>query len=673
MTQQPNAQAGTAAAPTSVTADPLRFVFGVHQHQPVGNFGFVFDEHTRDVYLPLLKRLVEREFFPIVMHLSGPLLEWLESSHSSYLDLVGKLAAAGKIELLLSGYYEPVLAALAREDRVEQIVWMREAIQSRFGVSAGGLWLTERVWEPELAADLSNAGVRYVLVDDRHFLVSGFERDQLHVPWRTESDGKRVDVLAIDERLRYLIPFRPPAEIATYVRELRRAGHGLAVFADDGEKFGGWPGTREWVYEKGWLRDFLDVMEQLVATGEIVMSTCSDALREVRSGGLAYLPTASYREMEGWSLPAAAATRLTALETELGVERLVGADGAFIRGAHWRNFLVKYPESNRAHKKMMALSALCRRRGDPHDARRAIGRAQCNDAYWHGVFGGLYLPHLRAAVWMNLSRAEGELRRGEALMAETLDFDADGNDEVWVHSSRFSAVVAPARGGSIVEYTVFEDGINYADVLTRRAEAYHEEALAEAARLAKAAPRANSSKRTGDQRQHSGGMASIHDLEHSMTLVERPAIDLDDRALFVERILGADVTPAQYARADYTPLSSWARSSFEREVSNERDTVAVVCNGDGLTKRIRFADDGSIAVSLLWDPSRFEAGARFATEISLFRPLQIDAEPDAVRWVSPVETVSKSEKGLDRTVQGESVTFLWSASLGSAELRIRRY
>src|SRR6185369_9780084 len=150
---------------TTPAVGPLRFVFGVHQHQPVGNFGYVFEEHTRDVYLPLLKALSEREFFPIVMHLSGPLLEWLESSHSKYLDMVGELAAVGKIEMLLSGYYEPLLAALPRADRVEQIVWMREAIASRFGVNASGLWLTERVWEPELAADLSDAGVRYVLVD----------------------------------------------------------------------------------------------------------------------------------------------------------------------------------------------------------------------------------------------------------------------------------------------------------------------------------------------------------------------------------------------------------------------------------------------------------------------------------------------------------------------------
>jgi alpha-amylase/alpha-mannosidase (GH57 family) len=657
---------------TPAVVEPLRFVFGVHQHQPVGNFGYVFEEHTRDVYLPLLKALAEREFFPIVMHLSGPLQEWLESSPSKYLDMVGELAAAGKIEMLLSGYYEPLLAALPRADRVEQIVWMRQAITSRFGVNASGLWLTERVWEPELAADLSDAGVRYVLVDDRHFLVSGFQRGQLHVPWRTESDGKRVDVLAIDERLRYLIPFRPPTEIADYVRDLRAAGHGLAVFADDGEKFGGWPGTREWVYDRGWLRDFLNTMESLVTSGEITMSTCTDALDALPSGGLAYLPTASYREMEGWSLPPTAALRLGELEAELGADRLAGEDGAFIRGAHWRNFLVKYPESNRAHKKILALSALCRRRGNPEYMRRAIGRAQCNDASWHGVFGGLYLPHLREAVWLNLARAEGELRRTENLTAQVVDFDADGSEEVWVHSAHFSAVVAPARGGSVVEYTIFEDGVNYADVLTRRREAYHDAALAEAARLTRDESKAEGSHKSTEHPQTSDGVASIHDLEHSMTLLERPAIDLDDRAFFVDRILSADVTPDRHARADYTPLKSWARSRLDFDVIEEQDAVEIVCIGDGVEKRIRFSENGEIAVSWTWDPSPFEADARFASEISLFRPLEIESIPAGTTWTAPVATVSKSEKGLDRTVQGESVTLLWSAALGAASLRVRR-
>jgi alpha-amylase/alpha-mannosidase (GH57 family) len=276
---------------------PIRFAFGLHLHQPVGNFDHVFEQHVEDVYRPLLEHLVSREFFPVVLHLSGPLLEWLETHEQSYLERLGRQVSDGKIELLVSGMYEPVLVSLSRADRVEQIQWMRDAIRRRFGVDATGLWLTERVWEPELAADLATAGVRYALVDDRHFLVTGFAADQLHAPFLTESDGKGVSLFPIDERLRYLIPFRPPEETAEYLRQLRGAGHRLAVLADDGEKFGGWPGTKDWVYGQGWLNRFTDTMGGLIRGGEVQLSRLDEALEQVPAGGLAYLPTASYREM----------------------------------------------------------------------------------------------------------------------------------------------------------------------------------------------------------------------------------------------------------------------------------------------------------------------------------------------------------------------------------------
>src|SRR3954469_10578057 len=276
---------------------PIRFAFGLHLHQPVGNFDHVFAQHVDDVYRPLLDALADREFLPVVLHLSGPLLEWLGMHEPAYLDRLGRFAADGRLEILLAGFYEPVLASLPREDRVEQIRWMHDSVRRRFGVDARGLWLTERVWEPELAADLADAGVRYALVDDRHFLVSGFAAERLPPPLYTESDGKRVALFPIDERLRYLIPFRPPEETAAYLRELRGAGQRLAVVADDGEKFGGWPGTKEWVYQRGWLDRFVGTVGELVERGEVQLSTLSDALEQVPSGGLAYLPSASYREM----------------------------------------------------------------------------------------------------------------------------------------------------------------------------------------------------------------------------------------------------------------------------------------------------------------------------------------------------------------------------------------
>jgi hypothetical protein len=637
--------------------DPIRFVFGLHLHQPVGNFDHVFAQHVEDVYRPLLDRLAGRDFLPVVLHLSGPLLEWLEHHEPAYLDRLGALAADGRIEMLLAGHYEPVLAALPRADRVEQIGWMREAILRRFGVEARGLWLTERVWEPELAADLADAGVHYALVDDRHFLATGFERDRLHAPYWTESDGRRVALFPIDERLRYLIPFRPPEESAYYLGGLREAGHRLAVLADDGEKFGGWPGTKDWVYGQGWLDRFMDTIGGLVERNEVRLSRLDDALAEVPANGLAYLPTASYTEMEGWSLPPDAALRLERLRQDMGEARVAGPDGALVRGAHWRNFLVKYSESNRMHKKMQALSALCRRKGNPPDARRAIGRAQCNDAYWHGVFGGLYLPHLRDAIWRELALAEAELRRGKGLAWEVLDFDSDGRQEIWVHSESFSALIAPDRGAAIEELTVFRHGINFANTLTRRREAYHDLALERGA---------------ADQGHGDGGTASIHDIEEGIRLDARPPLDTDDRALLIERILPASLGLETYASGDYRPVHTWARSTFHYAVRRRRGALEIACaTGEGrsrLAKLFRFESDGTVAIRYAWDPGAWAPDDLLSTEISVAGPLEISAEPEADRWRFPIETVAKSERGLDRTRQGESLTLRWPARLGEASV-----
>ncbi|HVH68301.1 MAG TPA: alpha-amylase/4-alpha-glucanotransferase domain-containing protein [Gemmatimonadales bacterium] len=643
--------------------EPLRFVFGAHFHQPVGNFDHVFEQHLHDVYRPLLERLTARQFLPLTLHISGPLLEWLEAHDTQYLDRIGRLAVDGHVELLLAGFYEPVLASLPRADRLEQIGRMREAIRRRFGVEATGLWLTERVWEPDLAADLADAGVRYALLDDRHFLVSGFEREQLDAPFWTESGGKRVALFSIDERLRYLVPFMPPDSIATYLRELGAAGHRVAVLVDDGEKFGGWPGTKEWVYGSGWLEQFFDVMTGLVKSGEIRITTPAAALDEVPSAGLAYLPTASYREMEMWALPPRAAARLRTLERDLGEARLAGPDGALVRGGHWRSFLAKYPEANRMHKKMLALSTLCRERGDPPVARTALGRAQCNDAYWHGVFGGLYLPHLRAAIWANLALAERELRRGEPLRVEQLDFDCDGALEIWIHSASFSALVSPRRGGVIEEYTRFESGVNYADVLTRRREAYHEPTAAAAS-----------------HDPQGGGTPSIHDLEQLSRLDRLPPIDQGDRALFVDRVLAPAVTLEAYQGGAFPRLAAWS-GVFDASIDAGTDCVELTLRATGLEgsggmggleKRIRVTSSGELTVSYRWEPAAFPADALFCPEISVARELTLDLDPQPTGvWSFPFATVSRSERGFEETVQGRSYTPRWSVRAGGARVTVR--
>src|SRR5207248_660605 len=111
-------------------------------------------------------------------------------------------------------------------------------------------WLAERVWEPGLPSLLARAGVRYTLIDDGHFRYAG-ESGPFQGYYATEKAGDTVAIFPIDQKLRYAIPFSEPAETLRTILELG-AAHGpgcVVTYGDDGEKFGMWPGTREWVWD----------------------------------------------------------------------------------------------------------------------------------------------------------------------------------------------------------------------------------------------------------------------------------------------------------------------------------------------------------------------------------------------------------------------------------------
>ena len=154
-------------------------------------------------------------------------------------------------------------------------------------------------------------------------------------------------------------------------------------------------------------------------------------------------------------------------------------------------------------------------------------------------------------------------------------------------------------------------------------------------------------------------------------MAEAPPVDRHDRALFRERLLDGEATAEMYARAAYTPIRSWEAEPLAVEIaSSAQDAVAILAAADGsLRKRLRFTPSGRITVEYDWNALGGNRGV-FSVELSLFRPLPLTATPDAELWRYPVETVSKSERGLDRTVQGESITLRWPASLGHATLTL---
>ncbi|WP_460129317.1 alpha-amylase/4-alpha-glucanotransferase domain-containing protein [Thermococcus prieurii] len=639
----------------------VKFIFGIHNHQPLGNFGWVFESAYERAYKPFLETLEEYPNMKVAVHYSGPLLEWIADNRPEHLGLLKSLVRRGQVEIIVAGFYEPVLASIPEEDRVEQINLLKDFAR-KLGYEAKGLWLTERVWEPELVRTLRRAGIEYVVVDDYHFMSAGLPKESLYWPYYTEDGGETVVVFPIDERLRYLIPFRPVEKTIDYLHSLDDGDESkVAVFHDDGEKFGVWPGTYEWVHEKGWLREFFD---RISSDEKIEVLLYSEYLRQFRPRGLVYLPIASYFEMSEWSLPAEQARLFVEFVNRLKAEGIFERYRVFVRGGIWKNFFFKYPEGNYIHKRMLMVSGLVR--NNP-EARRFLLKAQCNDAYWHGVFGGIYLPHLRRAVWENLIRANSYVSTGTFVR----DIDFDGHEEVFIEGEVFYYSFKPGLGGSLVELSSKERAVNYADVLARRYEHYHS--------TGSAVP-----EEEGD------GVESIHELSGEVPEEIRGEVAYDSvrRALLQDKFLRPETTLDDFRLNRYEPLADFSGKPYGYSLNgnelrlwrNEEDfSVVKVFRPDekGFTVDYAVSGRGTFAVELNLavhsvmeipgelEGSRIEVNDRYA--VGRF---SVELDRKARIWKFPVKTLSKSESGWDFIQQGVSYTFLFPLD-GELKFRLR--
>jgi hypothetical protein len=304
-----------------------------------------------------------------------------------------------------------------------------------------------------VVTSLVSTGIRYVAVDDYHFLCAGEDQESLDSFFSTDEDGRRLDLFPISEAARYRLPFSPAGETVAWLEDLARQGRRAAIYFDDIEKFGIWPETYEWVFEKGWLTQFV---EGVLASKLIRTETYADYHAREKTRGIVYLPTTSYIEMNEWTLPAPrAATYHALLEQEKAAGRFE-AHKPFLRGGIWRNFMSRYTEANWMHKRMLGASR--RLAALPPEQRTAelqeyLHRAQANDAYWHGLFGGLYLPHLRRAIWNNLLKLEAALEQLAPWPRQQQgDLDHDGHIETALRNPFLHAYVRDDGHASLVEF-----------------------------------------------------------------------------------------------------------------------------------------------------------------------------------------------------------------------------
>ena len=688
----------------------IRFLFAVHNHQPVGNFDHVFDECTRASYRPFLEVLAEHPGVRLALHCSGPLLLYFERAHPEVLDLVAKLVERRQIELIGGGFYEPILPVIPPDDAIGQIRMMREWLRRRFGAEATGVWLTERVWEPALPSVLWEAGVRFTLVDDTQFLYAGVPRERTHGYWMTEDLGHPVALFPVDMQLRYLIPFRPVDETLAYFRSLDEAGMDAAVtLGDDGEKFGVWPDTYRYVYEEGYLHRLFGALEE--NADWLVMGRFDEELDRRPPEGRVYLPTASYEEMMEWVLPTPARRDLETLVHDLKADPDVyGRMRPFVRGGSWRGYFAKYPESDRIHKRMLRLSRRLASLGEaaPAEARDALWQGQCNCAYWHGLFGGLYLGHLRDGILRPLVRGERGVEEAEGREIPWVlreDFDGDGSDEYLLRGGAFRLLVDPAENGAAFEFDHVAADTDLAHVLARRPEAYHG-----------LVAQATVGDRAGD------APASIHGIARAKEagLEKLLVYDRVPRRVFQDGWVVPGTTMAAYERGEEQRIDSVNAPYRVESCGRDEDGVCLVMNravptavssgGDRIEmrKEYRVRSDGALDVA--WTVASASAAAWEAVlavdlNLTLLSPigperwLGIDDDRrapaerrdetgvqrvdlgDTTRdmrvlietgvpfgvWAFPVETVSSSESGFERTYQGTCLTLRWDVALGPGQ------
>ena len=653
-----------------------RFILAVHCHQPVGNFGWVVEEAYRSAYLPFIEMLEKHPKVKVVLHYSGSLLDWFQARHPEFLKRLKVLVQRGQAELLGGGYYEPILTMLPEQDAVGQLEEMNQALD-RLGLNPKGsmgkirgAWLAERVWEPQLPSLLSQAGIRYTIVDDHHLELAGVAEKDRFGYYLSEDRGEVVAIFPSSKTLRYLVPFKPVEEVIQALKNLSSDRSHVVVLADDGEKFGLWPGTNRWVYQEGWLESFFSQLER--SNDWLKLMTFRECLETMPPLGRLNLPCAGYEEMDGWS------------------------------GGSFRNFLVKYPEADTMYKKMLWVSRRLRqmKKGSLHEeARRYLYMAQSNDAYWHGIFGGLYLRHLRKGVYEHLLKAEQALDDSEKkkdfwIQGEALDMDADQSPEYLLRSRFLTLLVDPDCGGRLLELSDKVSGLNLLDTLTRRPEPYHKKV------------RNRQTVHVGAE-AGSQGPATIHERaeDYSPDLSDLLVYDPYRRAGWIDHLLtpGAQLQEFVHGKREETETGDFLEGRYESRMKQAAGSVEAVLTRNGtvtvsgdpqplsLTKKIRLTGRGrAVAVSyqlvntsnrrlefLFGNESSFSLKDAHVNRIGEADGIERFAVTDpaahlqicwafsrpARLWYFPLETVSDSDRGMERTYQGVNLTFLWPLTL----------
>jgi 4-alpha-glucanotransferase len=689
----------------------IALALAIHNHQPVGNFGWVFAEVHDLAYLPMLEALERHPTVRMALHYSGPLLGWLRAERPEFLVRLRALIARDQVEVMGGGIYEPVLASLPERDRIGQLRRMRAELTELFGRAPTGAWLAERVWEPDLPTSLVAGGYAWTILDDAHFRAAAIAEEDIWGPYVTEDQGQLLRVFGTEQGLRYRIPFREVDEVVEYLRDhATEDGSRVGMMGDDGEKFGAWPTTWQHCWGKGrWVERFFEALE--ANADWLTTVTPSAWLADHPPLGRIYVPTGAYAEMGEWALPPDESVIFA--EVLKRAEAEGRPEARWLRGAFWRNFQVLYREINDLHKQMLRTSDKvdAMAPGPARDlATDRLYQGQSNDCYWHGLFGGVYISHMRLATHEHLIAAEdlADTAHGRLDATECVDLDMDGVDEVRLATAGQVVTVDLQEGAGIGSWDIRPVRHAVTAVLRRRPEAYHDVLRKHDAGVA-----------THTAEADGAPAASIHEAVRVKEpgLAARLVYDTHERRSGLVRFLPMDATPRDWADATVPELGDALVGAFgivelgAGSLVAERDVTVSIAQEASLvrlTKRLRLGGDRmqptlELAIELEntgarridarlgieWTTTMLGGGGNpaawweiggertghdtsgRATAVELLAQgndfigiaIATTVSSPAEVWWAPVETISNSEQGFERVYQGSGLLLSWPISL----------
>ncbi|MCF7916849.1 MAG: DUF1926 domain-containing protein [Candidatus Omnitrophica bacterium] len=452
----------------------IYFVFGLHNHQPVGNLSSVFKQAFSDCYLPFLSTLERFPSLKAVIHNSGALYDFGQKHFSQWLEKLKKLNQKGQVEIVGGGYFEPIFPIISQRDRIGQIRIMNQYLKDTFGKAPLGCWIPERVWEPSLAKTLNESGFSHTYLDQANFPPSKKSNKSNKNIYLTEDQGYPLNLFVIDELLADKIPFIKPEEVIELLISYKKEGDLLVTFFCDGEKFGLWPGSYDLIYNQGWLDKFFTL---LARNPEIETITSDQANQKFAKKDLVYLETSTYPKMQKWALNYKDHLAYQELVNLLEKDDNYNKYKQFIKAETFNNFFIKYPRLNFMHKRMLKLSAKINSNLDQEKDKEAfinLWQAQANCTYWHGIFGGFYLPHLRKSCYHYLIKAENYLDKKigkQSIVAEDINFDS--YQEIFIKGEKNNYIFSES-GGSLEELSLKKQAINLVNTINRVKEPYHD-------------------------------------------------------------------------------------------------------------------------------------------------------------------------------------------------------